>query len=434
MRRVGSNIFTFSLISLIVLLSWTIPASVDYGHTHGFDIPWFSPPDTTVKGDTSVVLPFPPPKQDDYLLYQPEDTGGLYLRPPKNFKTEVEYDPSTNQYYFRNKIGDLDYRNPTYMSFDEYQEYELDNTIKQYWRERSSPSSTLTKDGIIPSLYIGGQVFDRIFGSNTIDIRPQGSAELSFGVLANRRDDPSLNVRQQRTTNFDFEQNIQMNVMAKIGDKIQFNTNFNTEAVFDFENKLKLNYEGKEDEIIKLIEAGNVSMPLSTTLITGTQSLFGFKTKLQFGRTTVTGLFSEQESESSTVVIENGKESNRFELKATDYEENKHFFISHLFRESYDKALAELPIVASDINITRIEVWVTNIGPAIQQNRNLIAFQDLGEFARINNPNVNPIPGRPYPSNNSNNLLQQLDVNQLRSISSVGTYLSGDPFSIGYTG
>jgi cell surface protein SprA len=428
------NIFTFCLIFLIFLLSWKIPANVGSRTVNALDLPWFSPPDTTLGGDTSVVLPFAPPVQDDYLMYMPEDTGGLYLRPPSNMSTEIEYDPESNQYYFRNKIGNLDYRNPTYMTFDEYQQFDLDRSIKQYWRERTRTSSSLTKDGIIPSIYIGGEVFDKIFGSNTIDIRPQGSAELTFGVLANKREDPTLNVRQQKTVNFDFEQNIQMNVQAKIGDKIEFNTNFNTEATFDFENKLKLNYEGKEDEIIKQIEAGNVSMPLSTTLITGTQSLFGFKAKLQFGRTTVTGLFSEQESQSSTVVVEDGAQTNKFLLKATDYEENKHFFISHLFRESYDRALSELPIISSDVNISRIEVWVTNIGPAVQQNRNLIAFQDLAENSRIHNDQIHPTYGIPYPANNSNDLLSQMDINQLRDMSTVGNYLSGDPFSIGYSG
>ncbi len=411
-----------------------MPANVGNRDANGLDLLLFSPPDTLKGGDTSRVLPFPPPEQDDYLLYVPQDTGGFYLRPPSNMKTEIEYDPESNQYYFRNKIGKLDYRNPTYMDFDEYQHFDMDRSIKNYWRERSATSSTLGKEGIIPSIYIGGEAFDHIFGSNTIDIRPQGSAELTFGVLANKRDDPTLNVRQQKTVNFDFKSNIQMNVQAKIGDKITFNTNFNTEATFQFENKLKLDYQGKEDEIIKSIEAGNVSMPLSTTLITGTQSLFGFKTKLQFGKTTVTGLFSEQESQSTTVEVKNGAQTNKFLLKATDYEENKHFFLAQLFRSNYDKALSQLPIISSDVNITRIEVWVTNIGPAVQQNRNLIAFQDLGENNRIYNQQVHPTFNVPYPANNSNDLLSRMDINKLRDNSTVGPYLNGDPFNIGVSG
>jgi cell surface protein SprA len=390
-----------------------------------------NPPDTVT---SDIQLPYSFDDNSNYMLDSRGDSSLLFLRPPSNISTGVEYDPESNQYIFRQKIGDLDYRNPAYMSFDEFQDYQMDRLIKNYWREKSKTSSGLERDGIIPSIYIGGEVFDRIFGSNTIDIRPNGSAELTFGVLANSRDDPTLDVRQRRTANFDFQNNIQMNVSAKIGDKISFNTNFNTEAIFDFENKLKLNYEGKEDEIIKLIEAGNVSMPLNTTLIRGTQSLFGVKAKLQFGKTTVTGLFSQQESESSTVTIEDGAQQNEFQLRATDYEENKHFFLGHLFRDAYDDALSELPIVNSSININRIEVWVTNIGPAVEENRNVVAFQDLGEYDRIYNEFVDPKPGGNFPSNNSNNLIDQMNISALRDINNVTNYLQGDPFGIGQSG
>ena len=389
-------------------------------------------PDTVPS--TGVVLPYP---FQDNSYYTPEgssDSSLLYLRNPRNLDEEVEYDPESNQYIFRRKMGNINYRNPAYLTFDEYQDQEMDRMVKHSWRERSRSTSNLEREEIIPSIYVGGELFDRIFGSNTIDIRPNGSAELSFGILANSREDPTLDVRQRRTVNFDFNENIQMNVSARIGDKIDFNTNFNTEAVFDFENKLKLQYQGQEDEIIKLIEAGNVSMPLNTSLIRGTQSLFGVKAKLQFGKTTVTGLFSEQESETSTVTVQGGAQTQEFYLKATDYEENKHFFIAHLFRESYDEALADLPIISSDINITKIEVWVTNIGPAVEENRNLVAFQDLGEYRRIGNPLINPSQGGNFPSGKSNDLLQQLDVGQIRDINNVTNYLQGDPFGIGGSG
>lgn len=421
-----------------MLLTFLIPSGFKAGIGHlppsSPDMFFFAPPDSIPETDTTYILPFNYQEQDDYLYFGPTDSNALFLKRPSNINTQVEYDPETNQYRFTNKMGKLDYRNPTYMTFDEYQEFQTNQMIKKYWKERSQTTSGLERDGIIPSIYIGGELFDRIFGSNTIDIRPQGSAELLFGVVSNKREDPTLNVNQRKTTNFDFDMNIQMNVTAKIGDKISFNTNFNTEAIFEFENKLKLNYEGKEDEIIKLIEAGNVSMPLPTTLITGTQSLFGFKAKLQFGKTTVTGLFSEQESQSNTVTVQNGQQTQKFELKATDYEENKHFFLAHMFREGYNHALSELPILSSSINISKIEVWITNIGPAVQQNRNLVALQDLGEPERIGNDLVHPSPGGRYSSNNSNDLMRQLDINQLRNINTVGQYLTNDPFGIGQSG
>jgi len=424
-KILGKQFLLFCLIVLSGSVLASLPSMPGYPQT--------VPDQDTIEEGPEIELPYNFNDQGGYLLEDKEESG-LFLNDPSNVREEIEFDPETNQYLFTRKIGDLDYRNPASLTFDEYQDYQLDKMIKSYWREKAKTSSSLERDGIIPSIYVGGEVFDRIFGSNTIDIRPNGSAELTFGILGVTRDDPTLDVRQRRNVNFDFEENIQMNVSAKIGDKIQFNTNFNTEAIFDFENKLKLNYEGKEDEIIKLIEAGNVSMPLNTTLIRGTQSLFGIKTKLQFGKTTVTGLFSQQESETANVTVKDGAQTQEFLLKATDYDENRHFFLGHQFRDQYDVALSELPIINSSVNITKIEIWVTNIGPAVQENRNVIAFQDLGEPVEIYNPYIHPNPGYVYPTNKANDLMDQLDVSRLRSFSNVNSYLSDDPFGIGSSG
>ncbi len=427
MIRVIKYLFTFILFVSFFVIVWETSAG---GYGDGtIAVPWL-PPDTIPEEDSippvSLIYNF---QDNGELLFVPADTHGLFLGNPSNLQTEIEYDPETNQYLFQNKIGDLNYRNPTYMSFDEYQEFELKNSVRSYWKERSMGSTGLDRgDGIIPKIYIGGKFFETIFGNNTIDIRPQGSAELIFGIMNNKTDNPTLNVRQRRTTNFDFDMKIQMNVVAKIGDKIEFRTNYNTEATFDFENKLQLKYEGKEDEIIKLIEAGNVSLPLNTSLITGNQSLFGIKTKLQFGRTMVTAVYSEQQSEISSVTVQGGAQSNDFYLTALDYDENKHFFLSHYFRDHYESVLSELPLVISDINITRIEVWVTNIGAAVTENRNIVAFQDLGENKVIYNAAVLPNPGRFYPSNNSNTLLENLDTNNIRDINTASNYLK----SLGY--
>ncbi len=407
-------------------LVWGTPANIKPSNNISEPL-YLAPPDTTP--DTSQIYEIRYPFQDNNeLLFTPSDTHGFYLGNPSNLETEIEYDPESNEYIFNNKMGEVDYRNPTYMSFDEYRDWELKNSLNSYWKERSLSSSGFDKgDGIIPKIYIGSKVFETIFGSNTIDIRPQGTAELIFGVLGNKTDNPTLNVRQRKTVNFDFQMKIQMNVVAKIGDKIEFRANYNTEATFDFENKLQLKYEGKEDEIIKLIEAGNVSMPLNTTLISGSQSLFGIKTKLQFGKTSVTTLFSQQESQTSSVTVEGGAQTNEFSLTAVDYDENKHFFLAHYFRDNYERALKNLPLITSDVNITRVEVWVTNIGAAVTENRNIVAFQDVGENSVIYNKSVvQPIPGERLPSNKSNNLLYKIDTAKVRDINTVTNYLKGN--------
>jgi len=280
-------------------------------------------PDTTPEGDTNkpanTQLQYPL-KPEDPIFTGFNTPNALYLNNPENIKQEIEYDPETNRYYFVEKIGDQSIRTPNYMTFEEYLKYDLRNSLNNYWEQRSSAVGMDKRNPLIPQLKVGGEVFDKIFGGNTVDIRPQGSAELTFGVLSNRRDDPSMDIRQRRQTNFDFKEKIQMSVIAKIGDKIEFKTNYNTEATFEFENKLKLKYEGKEDEILKLLEAGDVTLPLNSTLITGSQSLFGIKTKLQFGKTMVTGVFSQQKSESKTITVEGGAQKNTFKLNADQYD------------------------------------------------------------------------------------------------------------------
>ncbi|MCF6341919.1 MAG: cell surface protein SprA [Bacteroidales bacterium] len=397
--------------------------------------PQFIPqPDSTNKPDSSevqLIFPFSDNTGNPYLDGQ--NQSPLFMQDPANIEREVIYNPETNSYEFVSKIGDFTYRPPTTLDFKDYSDYNLKQDIRKYWTERSQTAGTAEGTRLIPKIHIGGEAFDKIFGSNTIDIRPQGSAEVSFGILHNRRDDPSLDVRQRKTTNFDFDMKIQMNVVAKIGDKIEFKANYNTESSFDFENTLKLKYEGQEDEIIQLIEAGNVSLPLKSTLIRGSQSLFGVKTELKFGKTTVTGVFSQQQSETRNISVQGGAQTNRFKLTSLDYEENKHFFLAHAFRDQYETALSSLPIITSDVTITRMEVWVTNIGAATEENRNIVAFADLGEGdpKYIANPYIYPTPGGEIPSNRSNDMLAKMDSAQVRSINTVTNYLTGDTYGLG---
>lgn len=382
----------------------------------------FAPADTN-------ELKFPIPPQSPSPT-EPTPSSPLYLSEPSNITREVEYDPENNEYILREKVGKIPLRPPSTLTLQEYMKWDEERSLRNYWAERAKASGQpRTGTGIIPQVHIGGEVFERIFGSGTIDIRPQGSAELTFGVLANRREDPTLSVRQQNVVNFDFQQRIQMSVLAKIGDKIEFQTNYNTEATFEFENKLNLKYEGKEDEIIQLIEAGNVTLPLNSTLITGSQALFGIKTKLKFGRTMITAIYSEQESETKSITVQGGAQTNRFTVQCDQYEENKHFLLAQYFRETYDTALSELPVIRSNVNITKIEVWVTNIGAAVSNNRNIIALQDLGESQPYNPV----ITGKPfifpdnYRSNNLMELLLQYEAD-VRDINKVSDVLSKPPF------
>jgi cell surface protein SprA len=375
--------------------------------------------------DTGLTYPFEDNNRNPF--FDNLEKSPLYMSDPANVKTGTEYDPESNEYTIYNRIGEMNYKPPVIMSFEEYIHYDYNHAIKDYWKERSKSQSSTGGSGILSGINLPPSM-NKI--AEVIDIRPQGSAELIFGINHSRRDDPALDEKRRKTTNFDFQEKIQMNVMAKIGDKIEFGVKYNTEASFDFENKMKLQYEGKEDEIIKKIEAGDVTMPINSTLITGSQSLFGIKTELQFGNTTVTSVISQQESETSNITVDGGAQTSEFEVKADEYEENKHFFIAQYFRDNYTKSLQQLPIVSSPINITKMEVWLTNIGPATQENRNIVAFSDLGEndpYSQILSPIFTS--QAVFPQDNSNNLYSLVNINTIRDLNNVNNYLTGLGFN-----
>ena len=360
-------------------------------------------------GDSLIKL-----NADPAFPWEARKSSPLYLDNPSNISTRVEYDGRNNQYIIYQKIGTLDYRKPVFMNPGEYRKYEFDQAMREYWDANLRGDATGFRSSLIPQIQVGGETFDKIFGSNVINIVPQGSAELIFGINVSHTENPTLSENLRTIPTFDFQEKIQMNVTGTIGDKMQMSINYNTEAMFDFENRTKLEYSGKEDEIIKKIEAGDVTLPLNGTLITGSYSLFGLKSELQFGKLTMTTVFSQQKGETSVVESKGGSQLTDYEITADEYEANRHFFLSQHFKDTFDESLENIPIVSTGLNIEKIEVWITNATSRFEDvsNRNIVAFLDLAENqSNIYNkvPQFQSTPGAPInPANNSNALYEQL--------------------------
>ena len=355
-------------------------------------------------------------EDDPGIPWMQTKTNPLFLDIPSNIESSVVYDPDKDEYVIYKKVGSFNYRTPVYMSPEEFRKYEYSRAMRDYWQSRITGDESGFRSTLIPQIEIGGEAFDKIFGSNVINIIPQGSAELIFGINISRTQNPTLSEKLRTIPTFDFKEKIQMNVTGTIGDKMELGVNYNTDALFEFENRTKLQYSGKEDEILKKVEAGDVTLPLTGTLITGSYSLFGLKTEMQFGKLTVTTVLSQQKGESSVLQVEGGAQLTDFEIFADDYEANRHFFLSHFFRDIYDEALRSLPIVSSGVNIERIEVWVTNKTSRFEEgsNRNIVAFMDLAENGNniYNNiPEFQVTAGAPlYPDNDANMMYEQLNT------------------------
>lgn len=400
---------------------------------------------------TSELLPPPPPVPeyldqteipDSAFLPSPVQTtlpqeyadymGREYaadLSNPSNITLEPEYDPETGMYVLHSRLGGRDIITPYMMTAEEYHRLASRNDMFGYFQQRNAEifeEKDKSAFNIFDMNFALGPL-EKVFGPGGVRLTTQGSIQLSMGIKSNKTDNPSLSLKSRRRTFFNFDQKIQATIGASVGDKLKFDMTYNTDATFDFDSKnLKLVYEGKEDEIIKNIEAGNVSMTTGSSLIRGGTSLFGMKAKLQFGKLTLTGLVSQQNSESKTVNTQGGVQTTSFSIKADDYDENRHFFLAQYFYDNYDTFAGKLPHVSSGINITRIEVWITNKNNSYDESRNFVGFMDLGENSRLANDFWIPNLSFNNPSNSSNNMLEVLktEFQDSRNINNVTQVLA----------
>ncbi|WP_417885200.1 cell surface protein SprA [Zunongwangia sp.] len=343
--------------------------------------------------------------------------GEIILPDASGISTKYEYDPVLDLYFYKKSLGETNIGLPLVLSTKEYQNLILSKDIRDYFKQKNLAVSGRTdnveeaQQDLLPNFYVNSRFFESIFGGTNIDIIPQGSVGLDLGLLYTEQDNPAYSPTNRSNLTFDFDQRIQLSLLGRVGKRLGITANYDTESTFDFQNQLKLEYTPTEDDIIQNIEVGNISMPLNNSLIQGAQSLFGFKTELQFGKTRITGVFSEQKSEQRTVNVEGGAAVQDFETFSLGYDENRHFFLAHYFRDNYTKFVANYPFVNSAIQIKRIQVWVTNRTNNVQNltdTRNVIAIQDLGE-ATTKNIGLSQIPAgfltQPsgsYPDNGSN--------------------------------
>lgn len=384
------------------------------------------PPGGPVVVQDSTGSPFPvqPTIPPDYEALA-EDELAADLSTPDNVRTEAEYDIESGCYIIRTKVGDFEVATPFMLTPEQYGNMELRKSMRTYFNKRNSELLQGEKDkepfNVLDMNFALGPL-EKIFGPGGVQLKTQGSVQISAGVKSNKTDNPALSLTARRKTYFDFDQKIQATINASVGDRMKFNMSYNTDATFDFDSKnIKLQYEGTEDDIVKSIEAGNVSMTTGSSLIRGSTALFGIKSQLQFGKLTATALVSQQNSESRTVNTKGGVQTTDFSINADEYDQNRHYFLGHFFRDNYDSFASKLPYVSSGVNITRVEVWVTNKSGNYNQSRNIVAFMDLGENRVLANDYWIPNQANANPSNSSNNLLSVIknDYPGARNINTV---------------
>lgn len=382
---------------------------------------WGPPGADTTGGNDSLRYPISDRRADRFSSGR---SNPFDLKDTAYLSQDIQYDPKTKQYYIVEKIGNSYYRKPTYLTFDEFvklrsREQELEN-----FRKRSAANLVLNRKLVKPKLRVGEDLFNRLFGNGKIEIKPSGNVDLMAGYQGQNVQNPTLPERARKYGTFDFDMNAQFNMNANIGDKLKLPINFNTLANFDFENQLKLDYRGKDDEIIKSLEAGNMSFAGKGTLIPGAQALFGVKTQLQFGKLFVTAAIANQRSQRQSQAFQGGAALTTFEKKLDDYEENKHFLLAQYFKNNYNRVMSTLPFVQSQVQIMRLEVWVTNRNGQTTDSRDVLGLMDLGERYPFNN-NIPAIGGDSLPDNGANGLYGIINNEVYRNPANVTSLLLG---------
>lgn len=350
---------------------------------------------------------------------------------PSNLNVEIEADTSGN-YTIYEKIGGLNYRPPSTMSFEDYRAYQERRMLKEYWKTRSKAldgESAVSDRFLNPKLFVS-PVLDRIFGGSYVELIPRGMVTLDFGASFQRIANPSVPIRQQRNGGFEFDQQISMNVTGKVGEKLTVNADFSNGNTFDFQNNLKIEYTGYKEDLLQKLEIGNVSLPLNNTLIQGAQNLFGVKAQMQFGKLNVTTVASTFRGEVSTVSVDGDDDGQgrSFEIIASNYDENRHFFLGHFFRTHFRSWIANPPNIISGVNITRVEVYVINATSDTETTRNVVSLMDLGEGSVIYNGAVNSTNSSSPTDNDANDLydyVTSLDRSPDKINSTLENYFEG---------
>ena len=403
---------------IIMLVAWC-----NWGYAAEYSV-WFrqyvAPADTVSKYKVKKTS-YPNGERAEHYTYD--------LKDPENLKPETgDYDEKSGYYKVGSKLGDDFLTTPYLMKPLDFFKWGEKEDMRQYFKGRND--SLFVRKGKekfdFTDMHFDLGPAEKIFGPGGVRVKTQGSAELKVGWNYKYTDNPSLSERNRTQSNFDFDEKINASVSASIGDKMNFNINYNTDATFDFDKKdLKLAYEGKEDEIVKKLEAGNITFPSNNSLVKGSQSLFGVGVDLQFGKLKLQTVFSQKKSQTTTVGSKGGTQLTPFEVQAYDYDENRHFFLGHYFYDSYDKSCSTLPTVTSGVTINRVEVWVTNISGATENTRDIVGFVDLAESsAHLYNAMWGGY-GSVQPQNSSNTLYSELVNNHphARSIDSVNIEL-----------
>lgn len=386
--------------------------------------------DTLING---VKFMYRPPKKP-VGLKPAISPGKLYYIKLAQESYETRWD-SADTYQVFHKISGIDVSVPQIFNFEEFAVAKKTDQKKQisYKLIREGIAENESGRGLLDfSLQIPGgesSVFSTIFGKPEVNLRVNGSANMNVGVSIQNVDDPNLDEDLRRRIDPTFNQNLQLNIQGTIGDKLTIATDWDTERQFDYQNRLSIVYEGYEDEIIKRIEMGNVSMETGNSLIRGGTSLFGIKSIAELGSLRLTSVISQQKGESNAQTISGGSQEQEILIRPAQYQNDRNFFIDFYNRQQFELNVSDPQQLGQAYQISDLRVWISEpqINTTDAEAVRAAAFVDLGVV-------LNPDSTYGLPSEDRDSIADSLleENRENTSASATDFNVSGNDFYNGY--
>jgi hypothetical protein len=186
---------------------------------------------------------------------------------------------------------------------------------------------------------IKSRAFEQIFGGNTVGLNVQGDITIKGGFRNEKRSEVKTAYTRGSDFSFKMQQTQRFTVTGRIGDKVTVNVDQDSERAFDFENNIKLNYTGYDDDVVQKIEAGNVALSLpGTRFVTyggSSAGLFGIKSEMQLGNLAITAIASQEKGENKKLTLSGGATEGSQKIQDYEYRRFTYFFLDTLYRAQY---------------------------------------------------------------------------------------------------
>lgn len=223
-----------------------------------------------------------------------------------------------------------------YRSLEGHWQRRRQEAMDALWRSSSheflsKPAEARTGEGLIPDISVPLPGLDKVLGAGA-QVKINGNQKISIGgeqtVYPNSKSTSEL---ERARSNFDLKikQEQRINLEGVIGDRVHVLIDHDSQADIDKKSKVRLKYEGKEDEIIESLEAGDTEFSIQGSSLVGGlttvhKGLFGLKGVARLGGLELSAIASKDEGQSQSDSYDGQSQKDSFALY--DYQ-----FIQHRF-------------------------------------------------------------------------------------------------------